>query len=143
MVAVHVQIAVGAHGQIEQAVAGKGGQHMIKKADARLNVRFPRPVQVERQLHVRLRRPAGHRPDARSGCLRQRHPFLSVRMRTARACAGNPSTSASRAASLPSAAKAALEYTMTPERRTKSSTLSWEAKRAVPLVGSTWLLPAT
>ena len=60
VVAVDVQIAVAGHAQIKQAVAGKAVQHMVKKADAGVQVCLAGAVQVDGQRDLRLPRVAGH-----------------------------------------------------------------------------------
>ena len=60
MVAVNVQVAVAPHGQIKQAVAGKPVQHVVKKADAGVQVGLAGAVQVDGQGDLGLPCVAGH-----------------------------------------------------------------------------------
>ena len=55
---VDVQVALGAHGQVEQAVAGEGGEHVVEEADAGGDVRLPRPVEIQGQGDVGFGGPA-------------------------------------------------------------------------------------
>ena len=38
--AIHMQVSVHLHHQIKQTMPGKAFQHMVKKTDSRLNIRF-------------------------------------------------------------------------------------------------------
>ena len=60
VVAVYIQIAVAGHAQIKQAVAGKAVQHMVKKADAGVQVGLAGAVKVDGQRDLRFPRVAGH-----------------------------------------------------------------------------------
>ena len=67
VVAVYIQIAVAGHTQIKQAVAGKAVQHMVKKADAGVQVGLAGAVQGKGQCYLRFPRVAGH---SRGACHR-------------------------------------------------------------------------
>ena len=60
VVAVDLQIAAALHGQIKQAVTGKPVQHVVKKADAGVQVGLACAVQVDGQGDLSLPRVAGH-----------------------------------------------------------------------------------
>ena len=55
VVEVDVQVALRLHGQVEQAVAGERGQHVVEEADAGGNVRPSRPVERQGQADVGFR----------------------------------------------------------------------------------------
>ena len=59
MVAVYVQVAAAGDAYIKQAVAGEAVQHVVKKADARVQVGPAGAVQVNRQRDLCLPRIAG------------------------------------------------------------------------------------
>ena len=61
VVAVYVQVAAAGDAYIKQAVAGKAVQHVVKKADARVQVGPAGAVQVNRQRDLCLPRIAGDR----------------------------------------------------------------------------------
>ena len=50
VVEVDVQVALGADREVEQAVAGEGGQHVVEEADAGGNVRRPVPSRFRVRL---------------------------------------------------------------------------------------------
>ena len=54
VVEVDVQVALRPHREIEQAVAGEAGQHVVEEADAGGDLRPPAAVQAERQFDVGL-----------------------------------------------------------------------------------------
>ena len=64
VVAVYVQVAAAGDAYIKQAVAGEAVQHVVKKADARVQVGPAGAVQVNRQRDLCLPRIAGDRRDA-------------------------------------------------------------------------------
>ena len=60
VVVVHAGVALAPDGQVEPPVPGEQGQHVVQKAAASVDLAAPGPVQVQGELDVRLRRPAGY-----------------------------------------------------------------------------------
>ena len=54
VVRIHVQVALRLHRQIEQAVVGEQGQHVIEKADAGAHLRLAPAVEAQGQVDVGL-----------------------------------------------------------------------------------------
>ena len=46
MVAVYIKISVYRNGKVEKTVAGKAVEHMVKKADAGVDVALSRSIQI-------------------------------------------------------------------------------------------------
>ena len=61
--AVHVQIAPGLDGQVQQAVAGQRLQHVVEETDPGLYPRFALPIQVYPDVKVGLLSGAGDLSD--------------------------------------------------------------------------------
>ena len=53
---VDVQVALGLHGQVDEAVPGEQRQHVIEEADAGLDLALAGAVEVEAERDVRSRR---------------------------------------------------------------------------------------
>src|SRR5690606_8260831 len=130
---------------------GPGVQHVVQKGHRCVQFTMPPPVQTERQADLRLFRVPFNR------CLARRQlahwhfppsaghaPFVGPLLRTAteRAWACRPSDSANRITSSATSANNGGLAAMRLVFLMKSSTLSADANRAAPLVGSTWLGPA-
>ena len=58
VVRVHINVAGGLHGQVEQAVAPESVQHMVEERHAGVDIRSARSVQIDGQHDVRLLRGA-------------------------------------------------------------------------------------
>jgi hypothetical protein len=56
---IDLQIALGLHVQIDQAVARKQIEHVIEKPDARVRRGFSRPIKIERNANLGFTRLAG------------------------------------------------------------------------------------
>ena len=52
MMGVHFDITFGLDVQIEQAVAAECIEHMIEKGNARVDVGFARPINIERKRNI-------------------------------------------------------------------------------------------
>ena len=60
VVGIHVQVALRAHVEVEAAVGGEGGEHVVQEADAGLDRAAALSVEVESHAHLRLTRLALH-----------------------------------------------------------------------------------
>jgi len=60
VVVVYLEVAVAAHGQVEEAVPGERRQHVVEEADAGVHRAVAVAVHVESHLDVRLGRLPGH-----------------------------------------------------------------------------------
>src|SRR5712691_5997805 len=136
VVQVHVQVALGIHGKVHQAVLGPGLQHVVEEGDASLHLGRPAAVQVELQHDLRLLRVALD-PRLPVAWLHALPPVRSMRTAAAAPWPSRPSTRLSSATWGPASASPLAEYWMTLMRLTKSSVLSADANRAVPPVGRT------
>jgi hypothetical protein len=54
VVIIDVQIALGVHGEIEEAMPADVVEHVIKETDARGHIHFTRAIQIDRQLDLRF-----------------------------------------------------------------------------------------
>src|SRR5262245_4597985 len=139
---VHLDVARGLDGEVEEAVLRPGFEHVAEERNRRPDLRRAGAIHVESDGDLRLLGLALDPRLAGRPLLAHRDP-PSVRISAAARWPPSPSTSASTLRCGRAAASPALEYSMTLARFTKSSTPSGEEKRAVPAVGSTWLGPAT
>ena len=80
VVGVDVQVTLGAYGQVEPAVAGQLGEHVVEEADAGRDVAAARAVQVQLDPDLRLGRvPLDHRATAHPELLHRREERVLLR----------------------------------------------------------------
>src|SRR4029079_5048357 len=123
VVQIDLEIALGVHGEIHQAVARPGVQHVVEERDPRVDLGGAGAVHVQLEDDLRLLGVALHPRLARGGS-RSAHGVASMRaMRTDAAApwASSRSTRESSATWRPASRRPAAEYSMTLRRLTKSS----------------------